>query len=323
METELAQLPPFADLDQSLRAAIARDSRVLRIPPGRWLLRRGRRLQGHYYLLGGAVRAFEPERIVTETDPPVERAVYPGSTALYTLLPSRFLRISDAAMELVAADAAPGHVLLDQADDGWQARFLRGHFFEALSPVVFQHLLRELVPRPVLVDEVIVREGEAPRFGCCYVLAAGRALVQAEGYRDARLEAGALFGEDALIAQQRRNATVRMLEDGCLMVCAAPVFKGFLEAALQSGAFPAEPRAATASFRVVTSAGLRERIAALDPGGIYGVDSEAPGLEALARFLLLRAGLRIGVRTDQALTVRPSAQVRREAMLSPRMIDMG
>ncbi len=323
MEAELARIPPFAALDRPLQALIARNSQALRIPAGRWLLRRGRRLDGHYYLLQGAVRAFDPERIISEADPVGDRAVYPGSTALYTLLPSRFLRISEAAMALAVADIDPGYVSLDEADQGWQACFLRNHFFEALSPVIFQRLLRELVPRPVLAHEVVIREGEAPPSADCFVLAAGRAMVQAESLPEVLIEAGALFGEDALIARQARNATVRMLDDGCVMVCPAEAFRNFLEAALRSGAFPEDAGAATATFRVLSSRGLRARIAALDPGGRYLVKSEAPGLEALASFLLLRAGLRISRRGDQALTVRPSAQVRRDAMLSPRMIDMG
>lgn len=294
MEAELARISPFADLDQPLRASIARNSSLLRIPAGRWLLRRGRHLEGHYYLLQGAVRALAPERIVSETDSATERQVYPGSTALFTLVPSRFLRVSDAAMELALSDAEAGHVTVVEADQGWQERFLREHYFESLSPVIFQRLLRELTPRLVKTGEVIVREGDALDEACCFVLAAGRALVQARAQADVVLEAGALFGEDALIVRQPRNANVRMLEEGCLMVCPAPVFRDFLEAALQAGALTRELGAATAAFRVVTSRGLRDRIVALDPRELYRVKSEVPGLEALARFLLLRAGLRVG-----------------------------
>ena len=65
----------------------------------------------------------------------------------------------------------------------------------------------------------VLREGEAG--DCCYFLREGRAEVIRGAGSDhqvlAELEVGACFGEEALLSDRPRNASVTLLEDGVVM----------------------------------------------------------------------------------------------------------
>jgi rhodanese-related sulfurtransferase len=69
--------------------------------------------------------------------------------------------------------------------------------------------------------DVIIKQGDEGDY--FYVITAGRCTVtretplNKEGIKLAELNVGDTFGEEALISQSRRNATVTMLTDGALM----------------------------------------------------------------------------------------------------------
>lgn len=80
-------------------------------------------------------------------------------------------------------------------------------------------------------DELMI-EGEAGDY--CYIIAEGKAGVfkcQAEGETlAAELSRGDLFGESALVSNEPRNASVRMLSHGTLMRLSGEAFRKLLKA---------------------------------------------------------------------------------------------
>jgi CRP-like cAMP-binding protein len=86
----------------------------------------------------------------------------------------------------------------------------RGHVHELFSG---------LSARPVKAGEEIIAEGDPG--DACYVIAQGQATVfkcAADGESQvADLQAGDLFGENALVSNEPRSASVRMVSDGLLM----------------------------------------------------------------------------------------------------------
>jgi rhodanese-related sulfurtransferase len=77
-------------------------------------------------------------------------------------------------------------------------------------------MIDQLQPMDVLAGQSILQEGEVG--DCCYFLKRGRAGVMRAAGKDsqvlAELEVGACFGEEALLSDSPRNASVSMLEDG-------------------------------------------------------------------------------------------------------------
>lgn len=96
---------------------------------------------------------------------------------------------------------------------------LTSGIFSELPPHNVEALLKRMEKLPVRCGEVIVREGEEGDF--YYVIEAGAALVSRRvggvTLMLAELKSGDPFGEEALISQGRRNATVTMKTDGVLL----------------------------------------------------------------------------------------------------------
>ncbi len=101
----------------------------------------------------------------------------------------------------------------------FDARELTQGTFSCLPAAHIDSLLACFRPQSVRSGETIVRQGEAGDF--YYVIERGRASVTREvaGARMelAELKAGDAFGEEALIVETSRNATVTMKTDGKLL----------------------------------------------------------------------------------------------------------
>jgi CRP-like cAMP-binding protein len=144
------------------------------------------------------------------------------TASVVSLGPVKLLRIDGA----VLADAIE-HVtgLRDQLEAAAQrmaiARFIKGATLLAeLSSAALAHLADRVRARSVEAGEVVIRQGE--RGSECFLIRSGELEVIDERDGGARrlavLQAGALFGEAAVLTGAPRNATVRALADAELLV---------------------------------------------------------------------------------------------------------
>jgi rhodanese-related sulfurtransferase len=99
---------------------------------------------------------------------------------------------------------------------------------ELNNPSIFMQLpfenvelaFKKMQARDVSAGEEIITQGDVGDL--FYIIASGKAEVLQQGIYDseqlkvAELDVGDHFGDDALVLGNERNATVRMLEDGCL-----------------------------------------------------------------------------------------------------------
>ncbi len=90
-------------------------------------------------------------------------------------------------------------------------------------------MAREILPREAYaVGTNIFKHGDPPRFA--YLLAAGEVeIVLADGNVVGKLEAGAIFGEMALIDASPRSATVRVVEPATCVLITRQEFERRLE----------------------------------------------------------------------------------------------
>jgi rhodanese-related sulfurtransferase len=103
-------------------------------------------------------------------------------------------------------------------------------------------MFTQFEPMVVNPGEVVVREGDAP--DNFYVIREGTAAVSKflDGTSQvvAYLREGDVFGEDALLANATRNATVRMLQGGRLMKLSQDAFNAVLKPPMVSWVLPAQ-----------------------------------------------------------------------------------
>ncbi len=106
-------------------------------------------------------------------------------------------------------------------DVEWMQTVLNSNLFFKVPPVNAEQIFFRLTPMVVDEGEVILRQGEIG--DCCYFIKEGTAEVQVceedspTCYKIADIGIGWCFGEDALVNQTVRNATVKMSSDGVLM----------------------------------------------------------------------------------------------------------
>lgn len=107
-------------------------------------------------------------------------------------------------------------------ESDWMSQLLQLEIFHKIPPANIQAMFQRIQAIPVQKDDVIIKQGDKGDF--YYIIKSGscRVIRNAEetGNKElkiADIESGKGFGEDALISDSPRNATVIMNTDGTLM----------------------------------------------------------------------------------------------------------
>lgn len=246
-------------------------------------------------------------------------------------LPSRSQAITDVVMMSLEEDKLDILLTWNQlaaptADEGAGAestdwRRMSGMFavdnlttgvFASLPPANIQSLLAKFIRMPVKRGDQIIKQGEPGDY--YYLIESGRCKVSRQvagsSLQLAELKAGNAFGEEALVADTVRNATVVMKTDGVLLRLSKDDFNELLRAPLlqkvdgleagrriANGAtwidvrFPAEYR--SDGFQAALNIPLddiRQALAALDPEKEYIVYCQTGRRSSAAAFLLSQRG---------------------------------
>src|SRR5215469_9323991 len=111
--------------------------------------------------------------------------------------------------------------LQSAGSDDWMTTLLQTNAFHRIPPANIQAIFQRLQRTPCRAGEVVIKQGaEGDYF---YIIVSGKCAVtretplSREGIKLAELAVGDTFGEEALIAEAKRNATVTMVTDGVLM----------------------------------------------------------------------------------------------------------
>jgi len=127
--------------------------------------------------------------------------------------------------------AALDSPLRNHSDYHWVLGLLTSRTVQMLPQGNVDELFAVLERLEVAPGDTLMTEGEVGDYG--YIIASGAAGVfkcQAEGEQQiAELNRGDLFGESALVADEPRSASVRMLSSGVLMRLAGEQFRKLLK----------------------------------------------------------------------------------------------
>jgi rhodanese-related sulfurtransferase len=106
-------------------------------------------------------------------------------------------------------------------ESSWQLTLLKSNLFLKVPPSNFLHMFSCLKPMQVKAGDVILRQGEVG--DGCYFIRRGRASITRQFSEDGAdlhimdIGYGRCFGEEALLHNTVRNASVTMTSDGQLM----------------------------------------------------------------------------------------------------------
>ena len=250
---------------------------------------------------------------VTEEAPePAILYTIPANAELRLTRYSTYLVIDGAKLDRLLSETQERRSLgsLDDRVRDRVAALIRSAPFRQLS---FEQILRcaeTMQAWSVSAGDDIVQEGATGDY--FYVIESGQAEVVRSGSAVARLVSGAVFGEEALLQESPRNATVRMVSDGRLLRLAKDDFDRLLKAELVSVIKPdrlrrqLEQNAAELidcrneeewelwrlpRARLMPLDQLRERARGLDPSRTYVVYCRTGRRSVPAAFLLRQPGL--------------------------------
>lgn len=121
----------------------------------------------------------------------------------------------------------------DGDDDGdWMTRILQSQAFLQIPPANIQAMFMRMQEVPVRAGDEVIRQGDDGDY--YYIIKSGKAKVTRASKTGAELTLATLkdgdaFGEEALLSEAKRNATVSMEADGVLMRLSKDDFNALLK----------------------------------------------------------------------------------------------
>lgn len=241
----LTRFSPMNELKRQNLEALRKKTSIRSLEAGRNLFKRGDKERRTIYLVSGSIelRTEEGECTIVES----------GSTEAHTAISPYLPRQTTARcledIEFISLDTDLLDVMLtwDQTgsyevteleekgtdnDDDWMTTLLQTQAFHRIPPANIQAIFTRLQQMNLKEGDVIIKQGDSGDF--FYALIAGRCSVvretplNKEGIRLAELGPGDTFGEEALISESKRNATITMLSDGAVMRLAKDDFQKLL-----------------------------------------------------------------------------------------------
>ena len=231
----LQTLVPVNVLTADHLKTLLRDRSIEVVCAGQSLFEKGEYDNQSIYLLSGQVKITDAqgeERIVSAEDPasrfPLEH-FQPRRHSAAAVSDCSIVRFdSDQLDAMLAWDQASSYIILDissqrdlDEDADWMLTLLKSNLFYKVPPMNIREILNKFKPVVLSTGDVVMRQGEVG--DCCYFIKEG--LVGVYQSRDeksspelvAELGVGRCFGEDALVNETVRNATIEVHSNAVLM----------------------------------------------------------------------------------------------------------
>jgi CRP-like cAMP-binding protein len=231
--SKLRQLSPLGSLKKDNLEALVRKTELKAAKPGEHVFREGDTAKRTIWLLRGNVDLRKGEA----TQKSVIGGTDEANNPLAPQLPRQFTAVATTACEFITIDSDLLDVMLTwdqtgqyevselqgaaESGDDWMTTLLQTKAFHKIPPANIQAIFMRLQQVNHRAGDVIIKQGDEGDY--FYIITRGRCIVTREtplnkdGIRLAELEVGDTFGEEALISEAKRNATVYMETEGSLM----------------------------------------------------------------------------------------------------------
>jgi CRP-like cAMP-binding protein len=246
VSTELLRgFSPLDGLKRDNLAALARKVQIRELSPGQLLFKEGDTEKRTIYVVSGILELVNQSKIVGKIVGGSEEArnpvapVYPRRLTAKARDRVQFISIDSDLLDVMLTWDQTGTYEVselqgksDQGSEDWMTMLLQTKAFHKIPPANIQAIFMRMQQINYRSGDVVLKQGaEGDYF---YVLIRGSALVtretplSKEGIKLAELNVGDTFGEEALISEAKRNATVTMQSDGAVMRLGKEDFKKLL-----------------------------------------------------------------------------------------------
>ena len=238
---QIKDLIPINKLPSNLQARLLDQAQVLEVNKSRFLFKQGDKDNYSYFLLEGKIELLADNQGGDIIEGGSDRACYalariqPRQFSAQARTRARVLIIERNSLDqmLVLADqsglGAPsaeandmGVDSIDAASDtDWMTHLLQSGLFSRMPMANIQQLFGRLEPVEYEAGAVVIRQGDPGDY--YYIISEGRCAVsrkpsaRSNDVKIAELGIGDSFGEEALVSNSKRNATITMQSAGVVM----------------------------------------------------------------------------------------------------------
>ncbi|MCF6336941.1 MAG: cyclic nucleotide-binding domain-containing protein [Gammaproteobacteria bacterium] len=229
----LRSLSPLCDLSPDMLAELSDKSRVTQVVTGATIFKQGERDHRTLYLVAGKLELTDASGKTTKLVANSKQArqpldsISPHTVTAVAKTPVSLLNIDTDLLEMLLnwggkqQSYEVSSLAVEEEDTDWMSRFLQSKVFLKLRAENIQTMMMRMEEIKVRANTVVINQDDDD--DNYYIIAKGKAKVArrvapgAPLMKLAILTPGTGFGEEALISNGKRNASVTMMEDGTLM----------------------------------------------------------------------------------------------------------
>ncbi len=241
---KIKELIPINELPANLQARLLQKAKVMEVKKSRFIFKQGDKDDYSYYLLDGEIELYANEQLDSVIQSGSDRAKYAlaqlqprqfsakAKTPLKILLIERnnldqFMLLSqETTADPALRDGTGADMEVDEVDGvdddtDWMTQMLQSELFSKIPMANIHQLFALLEEVEFSAGDIVIKQGDPGDH--YYIVSEGRCAVsrkptpKSNDIKLAELKTGDSFGEEALISESTRNATITMITDGVLM----------------------------------------------------------------------------------------------------------
>ena len=242
---QLGNFSPFDTLEPAHLADLLNSIELLQAAQGQVLFEKGDTENRSIYLLSGTLSLRNGDQVLGTVVGGTEEARNPIAKSLPRQLSA--VAVDDVQYFSIDSERVDVTLTLDHtgvyevgdfgselngSEGDWMSALLRTKTFQLIPPQNIQMIFMRLNSMKYKAGHVVIRQGsKGDHF---YIIKSGRCMVtretpgNSENIDLAELGVGDTFGEEALISDEARNATITMQTDGTLMELGRDDFQSLL-----------------------------------------------------------------------------------------------